>query len=125
MSTGDPPSVPPITLVVLLYVHAGREAEYERFEAEASRIMGRHGGRIVRRIKLSAAAETAASSERRDSAERVSSPHEVHVVEFADSASFSRYRADPEVRALADLRAAAIRDTIVWQGSEAVPFGRE
>jgi hypothetical protein len=124
MSGTDPSrSASPITLVVLLYVHAGREAEYERFETEASRIMGRHGGRIVRRIKLARARGADASS--KGAAENSPrQPDEVHIVEFADGASFSRYRADPEIRALGDLRAAAIRDTIVWQGSDAVPFGR-
>jgi hypothetical protein len=124
-ATGPTRSASPITLVALLYVNAGREAEYERFETEASRIMGRHGGRIVHRIKLAAAEKTASSSADRMPADGVPPPDEVHIVEFADAASLSRYRADPEIRALADLRAVAIRDTIVWQGNEAISFGRE
>jgi uncharacterized protein (DUF1330 family) len=124
MSGTDPArSAAPITLVVLLYVHAGREAEYERFETEASRIMGRHGGRIVRRIKLAGARGAAAPAEGAAPANLSRQPDEVHIVEFADGESLSRYRADPEIRALADLRAAAIRDTIVWEGGDAASFG--
>jgi hypothetical protein len=118
---GSARSDSPVTLVALLYLHLGREAEYERFESEASRIMMRHGGRIVRRIKLSSPSPPG-SAENPASPWSAPQPDEVHIVEFVDGASFSRYRADPEIRALADLRAAAIRDTIVWQGSEAASF---
>lgn len=99
-----------VTLVALLYLHAGRNEEYERFESAASRIMGRYGGRIEHRIRLSGDADAPSSA-------GPVQPDEVHVVSFPDAASFARYRADPEIRALADLRAAAIRDTVVWQGA--------
>jgi hypothetical protein len=123
-TTGTTPSTSPVTLVALLYLHAGREAEYERFESAAGRIMGRHGGRIVRRIRLSGVPGSAPPASPAPS-ERPPQPDEVHVVEFVDGASFSRYRADPEIRALAELRAAAIRDTVVWEGCEAAAFGRD
>jgi hypothetical protein len=116
--TGTARPGPPVTLVALLYLHAGREVEYERFESAASRIMGRHGGRIVRRIKL-------ASTPGVPSSGSAAQPDEVHVVEFVDAPSFDSYRADPEIRALAELRATAIRDTVVWQGSEADAFRRD
>ena len=107
----------PVTLVALLYLHAGRRAEYERFESAASRVMRRHGGRIERRIELSgdAAPPPAAGP---------IPPDEVHIVTFPDAASFARYRADPELLALAELRAAGIRETVVWQGSEGPAFAR-
>jgi hypothetical protein len=121
-AAGPPPSGSPVTLVALLYLHPGREAEFERFESEASRIMGRHGGRIARRIKLSG---SSAPGSARDpgSPRSPRPPDEVHIVEFIDGAAFSRYRADPEIRALADVRAAAIRDTIVWQGEDTAVVG--
>ena len=77
--------------------------------------MSRHGGRIERRIKLSGDPAAPASA-------GPVPPDEVHIVSFPDAASFARYRADPEITALADLRAAAIRDTVVWQGSEGPAF---
>ena len=40
-----------IVLVVTLFIHPGREAEFRRFETEAARIMRRHGGRIDRVIR--------------------------------------------------------------------------
>jgi hypothetical protein len=41
----------PIVLLVELYVHPGRAAEFRRFETAAARIMRRHGGRIDRVIR--------------------------------------------------------------------------
>jgi uncharacterized protein (DUF1330 family) len=98
-----------IVLLVLLRLHPGRDADYERFETAASRVMRRYGGKIERRIAL-------------DGGERSTSPDEVHLVTFPDADSFARYRADPEIRELAALRAAAIRETTIWEGREAALF---
>jgi uncharacterized protein (DUF1330 family) len=115
---GSPRPGSPLTLVALLWLRDGREAEYKRFETEASRIMGRHGGRIARRIKV-------ARGEAPAGVDGPAAPDEVHIVEFADAAAFARYRADPEIQALAELRAAAIRETVVWQGREAAAFASD
>jgi uncharacterized protein (DUF1330 family) len=98
-----------LTVVVTLYVHPGRAAEFEQFESAAVAIMSRHGGTIARRIGLMTDADG-------------DTPHEVHVVTFPDGASFERYRADPELEALADLRARAIWKTVVWTGTDLPPF---
>jgi len=95
----------PLTLVVALFVRPGREADFERFEAAASAVMGRHGGRIERRIRIGS---------RTDPGE----PDEIHVVTFPDEASFERYGRDPETAALATLRADAISRIIVWRGMD-------
>jgi uncharacterized protein (DUF1330 family) len=98
-----------LTLVVALYLYPGRTAEFEQFESAAAAIMSRYGGAIERRIGFApdAAGET---------------PHEVHVVTFPDNASLERYRRDAGLLALADLRASAIRKTIVWNGADLPPF---
>jgi uncharacterized protein (DUF1330 family) len=90
-----------LTLVVLLWVRPGHEEDFERFETAAADIMGRHGGRIERRLPL----------EPGDDPER---PNEVHIVTFPDPAAFERYRADPELARLQELRERAIRRTTVW-----------
>ena len=99
-----------VTLVVLISVHPHRRAEFERFEARAAQIMSRHGGRVERRISLSCHGDP-------------SGPDEVHIVAFPDQESFERYRGDPELLALADLREEAIRQTLVWPGRDAPAFG--
>jgi len=98
-----------LTLVALLYIHPGHETEFEQFESAAARIMRRYGGALERRIGRTA---EAASDQ----------PHEVHVVTFPDQRSFANYRADEELRALADLRARAIRNTLIVQGVELTPW---
>jgi len=100
-----------LTLVASLYLHPGREREFEQFEAAAGEIMLRYGGAIERRIGV-------ALSGGEDL------PHEVHVVSFPDERSFQGYRTDPDLQALADLRALAIRRTVLWFGSERPAFGR-
>jgi uncharacterized protein (DUF1330 family) len=97
-----------LTIVVLLFVRPGREREFERFEARAVRIMSRYGGRIERRVGFPAA-------------EDASTPHEMHVLSFPDRDAFERYRRDPDVQAVANERAEAIRDTVVWYGADRPP----
>ena len=98
-----------LTLIVLLLIDAGHEDEFEQFESSAASIMSRHGGRIERRISVSSRKES-------------SEPHELHVVTFPDHESFERYRGDPEIKALAALRAKAIRQTVVWEGVDLPPW---
>ena len=93
---------PKLTLVVALFVHPGHDAEFERFEERAAAVMGRHGGRIERRIRIASGS--------------TSDPDEVHVVTFPDQAALECYQRDPDIVALAHLRAQAIRQTIVWRG---------
>ena len=104
-----------VTLVALLYLQPGKTTEFERFEAAATRIMGRYGGRIERRIQPSNGSNASAAA-------KLSPPDEIHVVRFPDAESFARYRADPELSTLAELRAAAIRETVIWDGVDLTPF---
>src|SRR5713101_8699915 len=101
----------PITLVVALFIHPNRHAEFESFETQAAEIMSRVGGRIERRIACS-------------SKDDPSAPDEVHLVSFPDVDSYNRYRELPELKALASLRTIAIRKTIVWRGTELPAFDK-
>ena len=83
-------------LMVTLFVHEGREAEFDEFERQAVRIMARHGGRVERVIRPTAVLPAGPL------------PREIHVVTFPDLAAFDVYRTDAELLALAPVRAAAI-----------------
>ena len=100
----------PIVLLVQLFIHPGREAEFHRFETEAARIMRRHGGRIDRVIRPTGPGRSDAL------------PHEVHLVSFASSAGFDAYRADPELKTLGGLRESAIARTEVIVGNDGEPY---
>ncbi|HEY6421623.1 MAG TPA: hypothetical protein VIX59_21705 [Candidatus Binataceae bacterium] len=99
-----------IMLVVALFVNPNCKDEFEQFESRAAEIMSRYGGRVELRIACSPG----------DDASR---PDEVHIVVFPGTDSFDRYRQDPELQTLASLRVKAIRQTIVWPGTEFPPFG--
>jgi uncharacterized protein (DUF1330 family) len=99
----------PLTVVAALYINPDKEAEFERFESAAARIMRRHGGAITRRIRCAQGADQSA-------------PYEVHVIDFPDAAAFSSYRNDAELGAMAELRTSAIRQTTVWSGADLPPY---
>ena len=100
---------PKLIIVAALFVNRGCEAEFQQFEASAEKIMRRYGGCIERRIGF------------RENAD-ADHPHELHIVAFPDQQTFDRYRADPDLQALAELRARAIRQTIVWVGKDLPAF---
>jgi hypothetical protein len=95
-----------IVLLVKLFIHPGRAAEFHRFETQAARIMRRHGGRIDRVIRPTGGAPGDPL------------PHEIHVVSFTSVVGLETYRADPELAALAPLREAAIARTEITVGTE-------
>jgi antibiotic biosynthesis monooxygenase (ABM) superfamily enzyme len=99
-----------LTVIAALYLHAGREAEFAKFETAAAEIMGRYGGTIERRIGVAPG-----------SGENL--PYEVHILSFPDERSFQGYRTDPDLESLRDLRALAIRETVLWLGTELPAYG--
>ena len=99
-----------LTLIAALYLHPGREAEFGQFEAAAAKIMQRYDGTIERRIGIAPS-----------SGENL--PYEVHVLSFPDEWSFQTYRTDPDLEGLRDLRALAIRETVLWFGTELPAYG--
>lgn len=97
------PSVP-LILVVILTIREGALEKFRRYEAEAARIMERHGGRIERAIFIPP--------------EQPGLPaREVHIVSFESSAGFEAYRQDPALLALAPLRTEAIAETQLLKGA--------
>jgi uncharacterized protein (DUF1330 family) len=98
-----------MVIVAALFIHPGREREFEQFETAAESIMHRHRGRLERRIGFPPTANA-------------EQPHEVHILTFPDEASFARYRADADLQALAELRTRAIRHTTIWIGSDLGSF---
>lgn len=103
---GPPMAASRTVLMVTLFVHEGREAEFDEFERHAARIMARHGGRVERVLRPSSVVPAGPL------------PREIHIVTFPDLAAFDAYRGDAELLALAPLRAAAIARTDVTIGHD-------
>lgn len=100
-----------IVLIASLFIYPGKEAEFRQFEAQAAGIMRHFGGEIERVIRPHDAA---------GGAER---PHEVHVVCFPSMEQFEAYRQDPDLAALAPLRASVIARTEVLIGDVVAGYG--
>lgn len=99
-----------VFLVVSLFIHPGREAEFRQFETEAARVMKRYGGQIERVIRPTIPAQSGVA------------PHEIHIVSFPSMERFDAYRGDADLAKLAALRQAAIARTEVIIGEEGEPY---
>jgi antibiotic biosynthesis monooxygenase (ABM) superfamily enzyme len=95
--------------IVSLWIHPGKEAAFEEFERQAAANMARHGGRIERAIRVSAAGDDA--------------PFEIHVVSFPDRAAADAYAIDAATQELRLRRPEIITRTEVLEGREAGPYG--
>jgi hypothetical protein len=92
-----------MVVVAILTILPGRVDAFHEFEAEAARVMARHGGGIERAIFVPG--EPA---------------REVHVLRFPSPEAFAAYRADGELAALAPVRAACVSATLVLVGEDVV-----
>ena len=99
-----------VILLVSLFIHAGREAEFRQFETEAARIMKRYGGQIERVIRPTVCAQSGGT------------PYEIHLVSFPSMKQFDAYKGDTELAKLAPLRQAAIARTEIIIGEEGEPY---
>jgi hypothetical protein len=93
-------------LVASLWIRVGAVAQFEAFERRVAAIQARHGGRIERAIRVAGPAANAAE------------PFEVHVVSFPTPQALAAYRADPQLSALADLRATIFTRTTFVEGTD-------
>lgn len=92
-----------MTLVAILRVRMAMAETFRDFERRAAAIMARHGGRIERAVTVPGA----------DGEELF---REVHILTFPDGPAFDAYREDPELVALAHLRAASVIATEILIG---------
>jgi hypothetical protein len=101
---------PPIVLVVSLFVHPGREIEFQQFETAAARILKKYEGKIERVIRPTGSGQPG------------SSPYEIHIVSFPSVERFEAYRGDTDLAKLAPLRQTAIACTEVIIGEDGEPY---
>ena len=96
----------PLLLIAILTPHSGGAASmFREYETRAADIMGRYGGRIERTII-------------EEPLKPGTVAREVHLIRFPDRDAFERYRADPDLAALAAMRLASIAHTELLFGRE-------
>ena len=86
-----------LVVTARLWIRPGQRRAFDVFEGQAFEIMRRHKVRILQIL-----------SREGDDKE---APHEVHVLKFPSNEAFEAYRNDPDLLALADLRADCIAET--------------
>jgi uncharacterized protein (DUF1330 family) len=88
-----------VTLCVSLWAAPGNEGLLVAYEDQVLALLRAHNGRLLQRVRT-------VDGDADD-------PFEVHVIEFADQASFDAYMTDPRRVALAELRDRALAPTQV------------
>jgi uncharacterized protein (DUF1330 family) len=91
-----------VTLCVLLWARAGREADLGRYEDEVLALLADHDGRVVQRARVEGAS---------------GQPAEVQILQFASDAALEEYMNDPRRTAVAGQRDEAIARTDVLRAT--------
>jgi antibiotic biosynthesis monooxygenase (ABM) superfamily enzyme len=104
-------ATPPLYILVRLWIHKGRETEFEAYESKVARIMARYGGVIERAIRPSGGSE--GSDE----------PFEVHVLKFPSRELYDAYLNDAERRSLSEERAGIITNSDILVGTPGPAYG--
>ena len=95
-------------LTQIIYLHPGKEAEFDAFEDVALAALPRHRGELLLRLRPALVATLAGS---------LAPPYEIHVVRFPDDDHLHRFLTDPLRLEVLHLRDASVRDAIVFRGS--------
>jgi uncharacterized protein (DUF1330 family) len=99
-----------VTLCVLLWARAGREADLGRYEDQVLALLPDHGGQVVQRARAEGGDESGNGNGQ-------GQPAEVQILRIASDAALAEYMNDPRRTALAGQRDAAIARTDVLRVS--------
>ena len=102
-------AIPPVYILVRLWIRRGLEAEFEAYERKVARIMARYGGVIERAIRTSGASDD--------------QPFEIHVLRFPSQDLYDAYRDDAERHSLSGERARIIANTDSFVGTPGPTYG--
>jgi antibiotic biosynthesis monooxygenase (ABM) superfamily enzyme len=105
-------ATPQLYILVRLWIHKGRETEFETYESKVSRIMARYGGVIERAIRTIMAPN-----------DKPDEPFEIHVVRFPSRDLYDAYLNDADRRSLSDERARIITNSDSLIGAAGPAYG--
>jgi antibiotic biosynthesis monooxygenase (ABM) superfamily enzyme len=101
---------PPLYILVRLWIHKGRETEFEAYESKVARIMARYGGAIERAIRTT---RTPDGDE----------PFEIHLLKFPNRDRYDAYLDDAERRSLSGERAGVVANSDSVVGTPGPTYG--
>ena len=105
-------ATPSLYIVVRLWIHKGRETEFEAYESKVARIMARYGGVIERAVRTAKTPE-----------ERSGEPFEVHVIKFPSHDLYEAYLNDADRRSLSGERSSIIANSEALVGTPGPTYG--
>ncbi len=95
-----------------LWIHKGRETEFEAYESKVARIMARYGGVVERTIRTARAPDDGSDE-----------PFEVHLLKFPSRELYDAYLDDAERRSLSGERAGIITNSDILVGTPGPAYG--
>ena len=105
-------AIPPLYILVRIWIHRGLETEFEAYESKVSRIMARYGGVIECAIRTSKASQ-----------EDSDQPFEIHVLRFPSQELYNAYLDDAERRSLSGERARIVTNSDILVGTPGPAYG--
>jgi len=105
-------AIPPLYILVRIWIHRGLETEFEAYESKVSRIMARYGGVIECAIRTSKAPDDGSDQ-----------PFEIHVLRFPNQELYNAYLDDAERRSLSGERAGIIANSDSLVGTPGPAYG--
>ncbi len=105
-------AIPPLYILVRIWIHRGLETEFEAYESKVSRIMARYGGVIECAIRTSKAPDDGSDQ-----------PFEIHVLRFPSQELYNAYLDDAERRSLSGERAGIITNSDSLVGTPGPAYG--
>jgi uncharacterized protein (DUF1330 family) len=104
--------IPPLYILVRIWIHRGLETEFEAYESKVSRIMARYGGIIERAIRTS-----------EPPPEGSNEPFEAYVIKFPSREHYDAYQNDTERRSLSGERMRMVTNSDVLVGTLGPAYG--
>ncbi len=105
-------AIPPLYILVRIWIHRGLETEFEAYESKVSRIMARYGGVIECAIRTSKAPDDGSDQ-----------PFEIHVLRFPSQELYNAYLDDAERRSPSGERAGIITNSDILLGTPGPAYG--
>lgn len=96
-----------VYLTQLIYVHAGKESVFDAFEAVAIRLIAKHGGELLLRVRPTGDSIVAAG---------IDVPYEIHFVRFRNEDDLEKFSEDEERLRVLHLKDQSVRAVILVKG---------